>query len=233
LGFWGIVIIVVYLAWAFGRKIDDGGEGERRREALRQAQLKWDTLQRRWQEEASDKSFLHKLHELNQKHAEYQGLPAAYQRDRLQLEANRHAAQLKRFLERHFIHRAQIKGVGPGLKATLASYGIETAADVTRAAVGAVPGFGPARTGEMLKWKAGIEAKFRFDPSKGVDPADIAALDHRYAKKRKDLEEALLHGPTELQQLRTQILRQREIITSELGRAATELAQAKADASLL
>ncbi|HMH53871.1 MAG TPA: hypothetical protein VK548_26805, partial [Candidatus Acidoferrum sp.] len=43
--------------------------------------------------------------------------------------------------------------IGPGLKATLASYGIETAADVASRTVSAVPGFGATRTKELLLWR--------------------------------------------------------------------------------
>jgi DNA-binding helix-hairpin-helix protein with protein kinase domain len=58
------------------------------------------------------------------------------------------------------------------LTATLASYGIETAADVDASIAGKVLGFGPARTADLLAWRAQVESLFRFDPSKGVDPAD-------------------------------------------------------------
>jgi hypothetical protein len=57
-----------------------------------------------------------------------------------------------------------------------------------------------------------------------VHPDDIAALDQQYAQKRKNLEAALLHGPNELQQLRTRILQQRDAVLAEFRRATIELA---------
>ncbi len=121
--FGGIIIIgiILLLSWAFCSEVNDGGEGNRRRQALHQANLQWEVIQRKWGEVASEEIFLRKFRELNQKRVEYQGLATAYQQDRLKLEAIRHVAQLKRFLERHFIHQAKIKGIGPGLKAILVS----------------------------------------------------------------------------------------------------------------
>jgi len=174
-----------------------------------------------------------KRRELGQQRTEYQGLAASYQRDRRRLDTNRRSTQLQRFLERDFLDQARIPDIGPGRKATLVSYGIETAADITSAAVRAVPGFGPALTKKLLEWRQGIEAQFRFDPDQGVDPADVAALEQRYATRRRDLELALARGHAALQQLRTQTLGRREEIDLELCRAALQLAQAQADVSLL
>ena len=44
---------------------------------------------------------------------------------------------------------AVISGIGPGRKATLQSYGIETAEDINDQAVLAVPGFGDGLTSRL------------------------------------------------------------------------------------
>ena len=135
-------------------------------------------------------------------------------------------------LEQYFIQRARIRGVGPGLKTTLASYGIETAADVSYQAIMAVPGFGPTRTRELVTWRTKLEQGFRFDPARGIDPADVSALDQRYAAKRQELEQALRKGAEELRLLSATAGQRRSILLPELERLCREIAQAKADASV-
>jgi DNA-binding helix-hairpin-helix protein with protein kinase domain len=49
-----------------------------------------------------------------------------------QLRQNQRAIQLTAFLDQYEIQRAKIPGIGPGRKQTLQSYGIETAADLTK-----------------------------------------------------------------------------------------------------
>jgi DNA-binding helix-hairpin-helix protein with protein kinase domain len=120
------------------------------------------------------------------------------------LERQREAAQRRRFLERYFIEKHRIPNIGPGLKATLASYGIETAADVSSRTVSAVPGFGATRTKEILLWRQGIERRFAFDPAKGVDAADVRALDLKCAARRQELEQALRQGRPQLYALRAE-----------------------------
>jgi DNA-binding helix-hairpin-helix protein with protein kinase domain len=232
-GFLALLGIISILVWAFRSTVNDHDERAGRQQALVQAQVQWEATQHRWQQEASAVRFVQKRRELEEKRTAYQGLAASYQRDRQRLDTNRRTAQLKRFLERHFLDQARIPDIGPGRKATLASYGIETAADITRPAVRAVPGIGPVLTKRLLDWRKDIETQFRFDPHRRVDPADVAALDQRYVTERRDLETGLWRGRDELQQLRTQILRRREEIQGELSRAAMQLAQAKADVSLL
>lgn len=111
----------------------------------------------------------------------------------------------------------------------LESYGIETAADVNNNAVTSVPGFGPALTKRLLDWRRSIEARFRFNPSAGVDPRDVVDLDRKMAQQKRDLEETLRKGAIELHQLRTSILSRRQALEGPMRTAAQSLAQAEAD----
>ena len=88
---------------------------------------------------------------------------------------------------------------------------------------------GPALTGELLKWRRGVEAKFRFDPSKGVDPRDIAALDREIADTKRKLEHNISNGPQALTQIRDHILAQRTALKPLVDEAGKALAQAKVD----
>lgn len=167
--------------------------------------------------------------ELERLRDQYKGLPGALQKDLQDLVRQREAAQRKHFLERYFIAHADIRGLGDGLKATLASYGIETAADVTWA-VQQVPGFGPKRATDLMSWRQAVEASFRFDASRGVDPADEAAVRSKHQRLKQDLERQLRAGPAELQRLREMARHEQERARGPLLQLAAALAQAKADA---
>ena len=159
----------------------------------------------------------------------YRELPGAEQKALHELARQREASQRRHHLERHFIEQAGIPGIGGGLTATLASYGIETAADVDPSIAGKVPGFGPSRTAELLAWRAAVESQFRFDPSRGVDPADRQAIRNHYARLALDLERQLTAGPSELQRLSSFAQQRQANALAQLHAFVRELAQAQAD----
>lgn len=114
-------------------------------------------------------------------------------------KSNREARQRAAFLDQFQVRRASISGIGPAKTATLISFGIETAADVTWAAVHAVPGFGDVMTQKLLKWRQGHEAKFRYDPAPNAqDVTDERAIRSKYAAHKAKLEAAIRSGLTTL-----------------------------------
>ncbi|HEY0779747.1 MAG TPA: energy transducer TonB [Gemmatirosa sp.] len=161
--------------------------------------------------------FAAKRQALDALRAEYLGLDAARQRARQELDAKRREHQLQQYLDGHVIATSGVPGIGTGRAATLASYGIETAADVTYAAVVAVPGFGGKRANDLVVWRASIEHTFRFDPTRSVDPAAVAALETRFARRRDEIERALAAGPAALRQLGSVATRLREQVTRDLS----------------
>lgn len=199
------------------------------REAMRIAEERWRSLSERWNRDASDKGFSDQFQKLERERNELHHLPQLRQKRYQELERNREHQQLRHFLERFEIDRATIRGIGPGRKVVLESYGIETAWDITEKRVLAVPGFGPSLTRQLLNWRQGLERKFRFDPGKGVDPQDIAALDREMADLRSKLEQSLANGLPALNQIRNHILAQRAALKPQLDEAARALAQARAD----
>ncbi len=230
-----LLVLSLFIVWMVlcGNKAFDQ-ERARRKQAVEVSDQALQRIRIRWEQEVGEaqKKFDGTRRTLEEKRNEHQSLGSAYQRDRAALIAKREENQRRRFLEQYLIARASIHRVGPGLKTTLTSYGIETAADVKYQAVMAVPGFGPTRTSELLAWRAKLEKGFRFDPSKGVDPADTAALDQRYAAKRQDLERFLRTGVEELRRLSVAVNQRRSALLPELRRLSEELAQARADAAV-
>jgi len=235
--FGGIAINIVWLLCAFAGwvayailaglapSVDKGKYVQRKN--LAQNELR--SLTERWAKEASSQVFDVKLNELQQRRSDYLQLAAKRQIEYQRLVNNREALAKQKFLDTFEIDRAIISGIGPAKKAMLESYGIETAADVNRSAVMNVPGFGPALTKRLMDWRQSVEARFRFNPNAGVSPRDVADLDQRIAQQKRELEDALRKGASELHHLRASILSKRQALEGLIRAAAQTLAQAEAD----
>lgn len=204
-----------------------------RQAALNAARNDLNAVQHRWNAEGGDGKFQAKLMELAGLRKEYEGLANQLALEKQKLQQNLRNAQLHKFLDRFFISDHAISGVGPARKATLASFGVETAADVTKAKILRIRGFGPSLADTLVGWRTSLERRFVFDPTKGVDPADTAALNQRFSQKRKQLEGSILAGHEQLVQIRGQILQQRSQLLPVLNAAATRVAQAQADLSVV
>ena len=200
-----------------------------RQDMRNHAQKKWELAERRWQQEANDENFTKKYQHLESMRDDYQSLEFSFKKERQNLEKNVRKSQLNNFLKKFFIDDANIPGIGPGRKLTLASYGIETAADVNRSAIQSIPGFGPFLSNKLLDWRSEKERNFKFDPSKGVNPTDLAALQQRYKAKKSAIESQLLAGHEELLKIKNGILIKRKRLYAEMEKIALQLEQAKVD----
>lgn len=228
--FWIVLLISASLLFS---KADESAERRVRQEALNAAKRDLAVAQERWNTEAGDGKFQSKFKGLLNLKTEYGDLANQFTQEKQKLQQNLRNAQLHKFLDRFFLGDHNIPGVGPTRKATLASFGIETAADVTRNAVMNINGFGHKLTGELIDWRNGLERRFAFDPSKGVDPADITAVNQRFNQKRKQIEGMLLAGPEQLSQVQGHILQQRTQLLPTMRAAAQQVAQAEADLSVM
>jgi DNA-binding helix-hairpin-helix protein with protein kinase domain len=155
--------------------------------------------------------------------------------------------QLARFLDGFTIDKATIPDVGSGRAAKLASYGIETAADVTKAALANVPGFGEHLTKRLLSWRKDIERGFRFDPAAAKAAIDSGAilvpigptkspppkLEGRAASRLKQIEAEFSAAAPRLAQFANVIEAQRRRLHAEAVGLASQVAQAEADVKAL
>jgi hypothetical protein len=199
-------------------------ERTKRNYALTGAQKAWNSANDQWQKISIEQPFSSKFQELKKMHDEYNNLDVEKQR-----ESNIYL--LHSFLELQLIEPGKVQDLGVQRVATLAAWGIETAADVTYGRVQAVPGFGPTRTADLLAWRANLEAKFRSNPQRW-NRASLAGLEQKYTQKRQDLERALSEGPSRLEQLKRQATQQQAAALTHLRQLAENLAQAKADMSV-
>lgn len=197
---------------------------------VRDAALKrLDAIKVRWYRESGETAFKQELDDLTRKRQQYVDLPAEHQKRLNELRANRRQYQLRRFLERHRLATTSITNFGPSRKATLQSYGIETAADISESSIRAIPGFGATLASNLVAWRRSIERSFVFDPAKGVDQRDIATIETDIGAIRNRLEQSLLGGAGRLTQIAQQTELKRASIRSEAQQAIRELAQAEAD----
>jgi len=208
-------------------------EKERRQSTLSTAESEWQAICQEWNRDSGTRKFTDKLNNLRKFRDVYSDLLEQHKQGKQKLELQRRTSQLRNFLETYHIDAVKISGIGPTRKVALASYGIETAADIERNAILTIPGFGQTLAYELIKWRNELEKRFVFDPHKGVDASDLIRLQHQYDSKRLTIENALLSGPEELIKIKEEIISKRQHIRIKMEKYAQALAQAKADMIVL
>jgi len=200
-----------------------------RQAVLNEAQRAWDYASRIWAEQAAADAFKNKLSEFERLKRDHENSRPEYDREKAKLQLTVRQRQLHKFLNSYFINDHTIPNIGPGRKATLVSFGVETAADIDQRRIQKIRGFGSSLTNELVQWRKKVEANFVFDASKGIDPVDMRALDQKYRQQQGKIENALLAGPDVLGKLRAEIMRKRGSLRNEVENAARTLAQARSN----
>jgi hypothetical protein len=224
-----LLMYVLFPALGLLKKLFDNDAPSALSRAARAAEARLRELQHCWQCEATNELFNSTLEDLRDITDEYRKLPERRKQKIRELERALRASQLQHFLEQFDIASAKIPHIKDGRKVMLSSYGIDNAADVSASALQAVPGFGHLLAMQLIIWRQSLEAKFKLDPSRGIDPADIQHVDHDIAKRRSEIEALLAKGPGELKQLRQRIITARDRLQGQLEQAYKAVAQAQAD----
>ncbi len=89
-------------------------------------------------------------------------------------------------LQKYVIARASIPDIGPSRSAALASFGVETAGDVSRSAIYRIPGFGRHLTGRMMIWRRQCEQSFPHGGPLKAPTSWADQIRRRHAKKVLD-----------------------------------------------
>jgi hypothetical protein len=160
-------------------------------------------------------------------------LPNARLRKLDELKAQHRQLQLQEFLDRFEVDRATIPNIGPGRKQTLSSYGIETAADISESRVTKVPGFGPVYCARLMDWRDSIVARFRFDPTKPIDPQHATKVEQDILSERRRIEDKLRTGCVELRTIHNQIFAARRQMRPQVEAIYGGYLQATADFDLV
>ena len=196
---------------------------------MRSAETQWNSLLARWQKEASTDSYNKVMLDLKGTRGTLEALPGIRADGIRKLEQERLAEQKQRYLDRFRIDKANIPNIKASRTTTLASFGIETAADIEKRKILRISGFGEALAGELLKWKARHEKNFRFNPAEPVNPAAIARLDAEIDQRRRMAISALQKGPNELRRLTAEIINARARLAPALDRAWHDFKVAQAE----
>jgi DNA-binding helix-hairpin-helix protein with protein kinase domain len=233
-GHWIIGLLIGWVLWGMTEGIrqttaDFGALNKTRQKELQTAQERFNFSKGKWDKEVGDQPFISKLETLSKSYHQAKNLDQEFAKEKQRLESDRHKYQLKKFLEQEYIEHANLPGIGAGLKATLESYGYETAADLMTFQAGLVPGFGEKRVAQLIAWRQSREARFTFNPHQAVDPQDIQALKNKYDHLKATLITALNNGEQDLQNLKQEILKKRATWRPQLEAIAQEVAQKQAD----
>jgi DNA-binding helix-hairpin-helix protein with protein kinase domain len=227
--FWaGAVAILIFLCWAAMPRAKKPPAKAELQQASLKARERWSAIERRWKVEAGNEEFVQRRLALEKLKTDYDRLPHERLRRFQDLETNRDGAQLMAFLDRCPLDGAPIKGLGDAKIAVLQSYGIATAADIVDQKVLAVPGIGPVNLKRLKAWRQKQEARFKFDPKKGVSATDKATIEQRLLIERARLERLLTEGVAELTAFSKEILARRQALEQDARGAAEALLAADA-----
>jgi DNA-binding helix-hairpin-helix protein with protein kinase domain len=142
--------------------------------------------------------------------------------------------QLHAFLDTFYISKALIKGIGPGRLATLASYGIDTAADINKSRLLGLPGFGQAIAGPLLVWRENLEKRFVYQANENEnDRIEQARIKSSIEAKLSPIRQKLSAGEVNLKNLRHKITLAANIEDPTLNQINLKRAQAKVDLEYL
>lgn len=205
-------------------------ERNARRDSLKAAQWEYDRLAAQLKE-CGPEGFAAKKRAAATLCSEYENLPKAEKAELDKLLSTAQQRQLQVFLDRFFIDSAEISGVGPGRKAALRSFGIETAADINRNRVMQIKGFGEHLTSSLLDWRKSCERRFVFNPNQAVSQTDRAQVHSKFAARKASLENQITKAAEDLGRFSQSVAVRASQLLPQVEVAAHALAQAQADLS--
>jgi len=200
----------------------------RKRAALATAQ--WNAALEDWGRRCGGPELHANRKKLAEAKRELEQLPSELNKRLASYEANRRDFQLRTHLENHRIGAAKIKGIGPGRMAALASWGIDSALQISHSRVMAIDGFGPAKATALMAWRNMVEARFVFDPRPNAADAREKDRINRDAAQRGDqLRTMLVRGASDLHVASLTVQRRWKSVDQVLVRVHRENVQAQVD----
>jgi DNA-binding helix-hairpin-helix protein with protein kinase domain len=206
-------------------------EADRRRAVLKGAKSQLRESEESWSSTSSSAiaQFDRKRRDLAALRSKYADIETQRNTEWQQLQARAKEIQKRDFLATFFIDRATIHDIGPTRKATLASYGIETANDIDVNNLEEVPGFGPKRIGTLLAWRQEIEMKFSFNATKGVPQQEKQYFESKFQQLLQPIQQQLLSGQKELETIKQSADAQLSMIYEQIKARTKFCHQAEAD----
>jgi hypothetical protein len=109
----------------------------------------------------------------------------------------------------------------------LASFGIETAADIEQYKIAAIQGFGPTLVASLMEWRQNLTKRFVFNASEPINPNDLVALRSRISNQKIELDKKIRASVANLQQASNLCLSQRAKLASSANQAVAARKQAE------
>lgn len=225
---------IVALMFAAARFNGSGIDASAWRDRFIENDRMWEERLQDWRTELGISNLVRQKNDLEAAVNEYRGLASAKTQAIARLKSERVERQRKEFLDRCLIRGTAIAGIGQSKIMILASFGIESAADVTSAAVMRIPGFGPATAGKLLAWRALHERRFVYNAS--PLPSDVQAqtkIETDYAAKAVGLANLIAGGQVELVQAATGLKTKIAIEDGRLTAIAAQKSQLVTDFKFL
>jgi DNA-binding helix-hairpin-helix protein with protein kinase domain len=211
------------------------GEARRRRGAVDDASRRVQDAERNWRTAATriDDDFNRIKRELLGWRQRHEELARQHADERQRLVARAREMQLEQCLQQTFLTEGCVEGIGPGRLASLAAFGIETAADVKESLILQINGFGPKLTARLVGWRRSVEGRFTFDPRTGAPPHAQQALEIKYAQLKQQAEEALRGGEASLQAVGKRVDAELRPLHDHIRACLAVLAQAERDLTVI
>jgi DNA-binding helix-hairpin-helix protein with protein kinase domain len=197
--------------------------------ARRNAEALWNSSREMWTRQTGNKRFLEIKDEVSALINSLAGLPGEEQKRGQELGQKKRENQLTQFLDKHHIAHAKIRKISSTRKVTLASYGIETAADVIRHRIEAIHGFGPNLASNLIAWRQSIERRFVYNPQAGLSSADVNSIRSDTLRRRADLEGRIRKSVASLQHAANEIIEQQTRLTTAANVSFRGLKQTQLD----
>jgi DNA-binding helix-hairpin-helix protein with protein kinase domain len=195
--FWLVSLGLVVAGFALRSKEVDLSSELRQRYMTTESQ--WDTALADWERRCGIERIESLKSTLMEAKHSFENLAGEERQKVSMYQGARRLRQLTDFLERFRIRNVKITGIGRAKEAALASYGIESAADVDLSRVLTVPGFGPVNSRPLIEWRQGLERKFVYDPQPtATDNAILGKIRTDTAQKAAQLRQQLTSGAKEL-----------------------------------
>jgi hypothetical protein len=226
---WIVILIVIYQF--YNRKVLSVTEWQGK---YREADTKWNDAIEGWRTSLRLTRFHELKGYLEKSVEECRGIPNAENLALNRLKADRRERQLQDHLDRFLIRDASIPGIGSARKVTLASFGIETAADVSTSAIKNISGFGEAMAAKLMAWRASHEKRFVYSVVPGsADAQAESKVKAEFAAKLAALRKKITDSHAELMQISSSINQKLLVESPNISRIAVVRSQLKTDLECL
>ena len=189
----------------------------------------FEKVRNEWQSTAGPGRFDAKRTELDRLRARWDTSRDVQHRMQQEQHDQKQSAALARFLDGFDIEAAGVSGLSPSRVPLLASFGIETAADIVTEKLDTVPKLDKKMRDALTGWRARLEAKFRSDAGGRPASLDEELIGREALAEQMRIEAALRTGLQDLQEIQKQALFARISMKAKVEEAHRAYLQSAAD----